>query len=215
MNKIAKVFNGLFNKFDTTEKRYEEALEKKQEELIAVGAELSEMQLKFKDLEKMFLLGDISESTYEAEKVMITQLQKRVQVIQNVMNLIKEYQTEDIQAVLAELEANRKEVNVERQAELKALEKEVLQAKYDYITKLIEAKDQYYELTGTDRKIEKLKEKLGMKNQSLYLSGSFEALSAPAIEGGDYLSLRVDQKELHDALHYGKFDIRLQKEVEK
>jgi Skp family chaperone for outer membrane proteins len=111
--KMKKLFRGmevLFNKASQTESKYQEALEKKQLELVELQAKLQDQLFMLKDLHKMKLLGDVSEATYEAEAEKVQHLQKQVQELQKEINLIEVYQTEDIKAVIEELDAEKRKV---------------------------------------------------------------------------------------------------------
>lgn len=215
MGKIRNVINGLFTKVDDTEKRYEKALEAKQEELIAVSAELAEKQAGLKDLHKMALLGDVSESTYQKEAEKVETLQKKVTEIQHEMQLIQEYKTDDVEKILYELEANNKEVTAERQKELHALQLKVLEAKRIYLQTLLESRNEYYSIVAPERKIEALKAKLGMKNRLDYMTGAYDALSMYSVAGAGYINLEVNTKAVHDALQYSRIDSQLQNELKK
>lgn len=211
MGKLQTVLNGLFKKAEDTSKRYEKALEEKQELLIEVSAELTEKQAGLKDLHKMALLGDVSESTYKKEAEKVEVLQNKVNQIQSEMQLMNEYKTEDIGAVLQELETNKKEVNAEVNADVTALGLELVKAKHEYLSKLVEARTKYYEINAPKTRIEALKNKLGLPNTLDYQTGAYEALSMFSVANGGYISLRVETKEIHDSLNYGRIDSVLTK----
>lgn len=213
MGKLVDVFTGLFNKFDSTEKRYEEALEKKQEELIAVGTELAEKEKMFKDLERMYLLNDVSKETFDAEKEKIDNLKTRIKEIETEMGLIEEYKTDDLKTVLEELEATGKELSAGQQAEIFALKKSLIQAKYNYLKTIVEARKKYVELVTPNLKVEQLKDKLGIKNRLYYQSGAYDALHLYSANGRSYINLEVKTKDIHDALQYGRIDGILSQEV--
>lgn len=215
MGKIQNVLNGLFTKVDDTEKRYEKALEEKQELLIEVTAELTEKQAGLKDLHKMAILGDVSESTYQKEADAVEKLQNRVSEIQREMQLIVEYKSDDVQKILYELETNNKEVHAERQKELHALRLKVLEAKRIYLQTLLDSRNDYYSIVAPERKIEALKAKLGMKNRLDYMTGAYDALSMYSVAGAGYINLEVNTKAVHDALQYSRIDSQLQNELKK
>lgn len=215
MGKLTTVLNGLFKKAEDVEKRYESALERKHEEMLAVQAELAEKASGLTELHKMYLLLDVSESTYKKEAEKVEVLQNKVNEIQHELTIMNEYKTDDIGAVLAEIEANQKEVTAETQKEIHALGLEAIAAKHEYLSKLVEVRKRYYETTAPQTKIEALKAKLGMKNRLDYMTGAHVALSMYSVAGAGYINLEVDTKAIHDALQYKRIDSQLVSELKK
>jgi Skp family chaperone for outer membrane proteins len=208
--KLFKGMENLFNKADNTEKRYEEALERKQAELVELQGNLQDQNFMLKDMHKMKLLGDVSEATYEAEAEKVQKLQKQVQELQKEVQLIEAYKTEDVKQVIEELDAERIKVNKKHQGELNKLQLELLQAKQDYLNKMLEAREKYNQLIEPTKKLDEMKIKLGLKSMS-YVSDSFEALVQHSVPSGGYESVRVEQGEVHDALRCGRTPERLNK----
>lgn len=214
MGKIVNILNGLFKKVENTTERYEKALETKQEELIAIQAELAEKASGLSELHKMYLLSDVSEATYKKEADAVEKLQKKVSEIQHEMQLIQEYKTDDVQKILFELEANNKEVQLERQKEVRALQLNLLKAKHEYLAKMIEAREEYYKIVAPEMKIEQVKASLGMKNKLDYMTGADSALSMYSTRYG-YINLEVDTKQVYDAFSYKRIDYTLEQELQK
>ena len=208
---ILKKLEGYFKKEKDSSKGYEKALEKKQEVLIKLQAELKEKEIKLKEFHKMYLLSQITEETYKQEKEVIDALKTKIADLQQDMKLIETYKDEDAKQIVADFEANRGEYSREKQAEIKKLQYELLEAKDDYISKLIEASERYDKLINPERKLQELKVKLGMQ-QASYVSGSHDALSLVSV-GEGYENLRVEQFELHNALQYGRKSSTLERAV--
>lgn len=203
-----KAFDGLFNKVDTTESRYQEALQKKEEALIELQAELQEKQMMLKDMHKMKLLGDISEATFDEYKADADKLQEKYQEAVKEVQLIKEYATEDVKTVLAELEAVKTDYSKEQNAEINKLRLELLDAKLTYLTKMKEARLKYGAIVTPEHKIEQLKIKLGLK-QRHYLSGTHDALFQYSVPNGGYENLLIQRQEVYNALSYGNVPSQL------
>jgi len=208
MGKLTNALTGLFTKVEDTEKRYEKALETKQEMLIAASAELNEKQVMLKDLHKMKILGDVTEATYEKEAEKVEKLQNKITELQNEMQLIVEYKNDDVENILLELQENNKEVQAERQKEVNDLRLELLKAKHEYLSKMIEARAKYYKIVAPERKIESIKASLGMKNKADYFTGA-DTLSMYSTSTGSYIGLDVTISEVDDALSYKRIDSRL------
>ncbi|MEH6949628.1 hypothetical protein V7068_21825 [Bacillus sp. JJ634] len=209
-----KVLDKLFNKADQTEARYQKALESKEESLIALQAELSEKQFLLKDMHKMKLLGDISEAAYDKEKEVVDKLQKKVAESQKELELIQEYETEDVKSIIEELDEAKAKHRKEHNAELHALKTELLEAKLAYVEKMVEVSEKYNKLVNPERKLDALKIKAGIKKNS-YVSGTHDALSMISVPNGGYENLRVEQKDIYDALEYQRTSSQLKLLIEK
>jgi hypothetical protein len=212
MAKVFKTLEALFKKADTQQARYQEALEKHQEQLIQLQRELQEKNMLLKDMHKMKLLGDLSEATYEAEKEKVAVLQAKVQEVQKELRLIQLYETEDIHSIIAELDAEKSKVFKGNQMELEQIKLELMESKLVYLNKLKEAHMKYNELVAPERKLDSLKIKMGIKKNS-YVSGSHDALSMYAVKTGGHENLLVQQSEVYDCLEYGRTPERLNKIV--
>lgn len=213
---IMKLFKGmeaLFLKADNTEQRYEDALEKKQVELIELQGKLQHQLIMLKDLHKMKLLGDVSEETYQAEDEKVEKLQKHVQELQKEIQLIEVYKTEDIQAIIEELDVERSKAFGKHQVEIQKIKMELLEAKLNYLKKQTEARERYNELVTPERNLDQLKIKLGIKKVS-YVSDSFEALSMVSVPNGGVENMIVQLNEVNEALRYGRTPEQLSKMVQ-
>ncbi|MDM5249630.1 hypothetical protein [Lysinibacillus sp. G4S2] len=211
--KMLKKLNGLLDKVDNTEASYMKALETKENEILELSFDLKAKADMLKELHKETLKGSISKETYEAERVEVEKLQATLADMQKEVQLIQEYKTEDVQAVLAELEAESRNISASKNKEMEAIQLELLQAKLSYLEKLREARTKYDELVNPARKLDELKIKLGMKKYS-YVSGA-DTLNMISIGEASYEPLRVEQKEVYDALAYGRIPERLEMAVEK
>jgi hypothetical protein len=210
--KLLNKLEGLFAKIDKTEESYQKALEQKEAHLLELQVELKDKETSFRDLHKTAMLGQVSEKTFEAEKNKFEQLKAKVAEATKAVQLIQEYKTEDVHSILAELEAERGEYGKEKQEEIRALQVELLEAKLDYLSKMVEAKAKYDAITSPERKLDALKIKLGMK-QTSYVSDAYESLNLVSVGNGGYISLLPERKELHDALAYGRKPEQLERFV--
>ncbi|MGM0835414.1 MAG: hypothetical protein ACQEV7_04610 [Bacillota bacterium] len=210
---ILKTLDGLFTKADNTEVRYEQAMERKQEEIIQLQLDLKEASTIHAEFHKMKLLGDIQEEVYEVEKLKVEELQKKLQEAQKELHLIEEYKTTDIKAVVEELEAERGKASQDNQKEMEKLKLELMEAKLLYLHKMKESKEKYDTLVAPTRKLDMLKIKLGIKKNS-YVSDSFQALNNYSIANGGYEVLYLEKPEIYNALAYGKIPERLEKLVQ-
>ncbi|MGE6630750.1 hypothetical protein [Bacillus sp. NPDC077027] len=193
--KLLNKLEGLFAKVDKTEESYQKALEQKEEQLLQLQVELKDKEATYRDLHKLAMLGQVSEKTFEAEKQKFEQLKQKVAEAHKEVQLIQEYKTEDVHSILAELESERGEYGKEKQEEIRAIEKELLEAKLAYLSKMVEAKAKYDAITSPQRKLDALKIKLGMK-QTSYVSDAYEALNLVSVGNGGHISLLPERKEL-------------------
>ncbi|MCB5235898.1 hypothetical protein [Niallia circulans] len=208
---LLKRLEGYFKKEKDSSKGYEKALEKHQEELIKLQAELKEKELKLKEFHKMYLLSQITEETYKQEKEVVDTLKTKIADVQQDMKLIETYKDEDARQIVADFEANHGEYGREKQKEITKLQYELLEAKDAYLSKLVEASEQYDKLINPERKLQQLKVKLGIQ-KATYVSGSHDALNLISL-GDGYESLRIEQPEIFDALQYGRKPSKLEKAV--
>jgi hypothetical protein len=205
---VTKVFTDLFSKAEKTSEGYEAALEKHQLKLVELQQELNEKEAMLKDLNKMKLLEQVSKETYDEELAKVKDLRSEVQEINKEMILINEYQNEDAAAIIAELDAVKTEYNQHQAGEINKLKLELIEAKYNYLVKMAEARKEYGKIINNDLKLQNMKVKHGLKN-SVYISGSHDALNMYSVPNGGYESLRVEQREIFDALEYGRVSSRL------
>ncbi|WP_404347484.1 hypothetical protein LG311_17830 [Sutcliffiella horikoshii] len=210
---IMKAVEGLFQKADQTEARYIEAQERKQDEILQTQLELSEATTIHKDMHKMYLLNQVSEETYEVEKLKVEALQKKLVDLQRDMQIITEYQREDVLEVIAELEAEKAKGGKEYHAEMDQLKLDLMEAKLVYLQQMKQAKEKYDVLVSPTRKIDMLKIKLGMKKNS-YISDSFDALNSFSFVNGGHESLIVTLPEVSNSLGYGRTPENLEKLIQ-
>lgn len=209
---LSKGIEALFTRADQTEARYHKALEEKEEQLIQLQGQLQEKQFTLKELHKETILGTISKATFEEEAEKVTVLQKQAEELQKEINLIQVYQTEDIKAVIEELDAEKRKVAEKHQGEIKTLKLELLQAKEEYLKKMVEAREKYNQLVAPERKLDTLKIRVGLK-QTSYISDSFDTLFQYSIASGGYETVRIEQAEVYQALQHGRIPEKLTKIV--
>lgn len=214
MSKLLDKMNGLFAKSDQTQERYQKALEEKEEALIALQAELQEKQFLLKDMHKMKLLGEVSESSFEAEKAKVDKLQAKYAEAHKELELIEEYKTEDVKTVIEQLDDARTKYAKEHYKEIETIRTELLEAKLTYIEAMAEAGRKYNEIINPERKLDALKIKMGIKKNS-YISDAHSALSMVSIPYGGYENLMIDNSTVHNSLLYGKTPESLTRLIEK
>ncbi|WP_226619769.1 hypothetical protein [Cytobacillus firmus] len=210
--KLLNKLEGLFTKVDITEASYQKALEQKEEQLLELQLQLKDKETSFRDLHKMEMLGQVSKETYEAEKEKFEQLKAKVAEAQREVQLIEEYKTEDVHSILTELEADAGKYSAEKHKEIDAIKDDLLQAKLAYIERMVEARDKYNKIVSPARKLDALKIKLGIKQNS-YVSDALSSLSLYSVPNGGYENLLIDKGVVYDALSYGEVPSQLERLV--
>ncbi|WP_369355882.1 hypothetical protein [Lysinibacillus capsici] len=203
VKKLIAAVDNLFSKVDKTEGQYMQALERKEEQLLMLQGELQEKEAMLTDMHKMKLLGDVSEEFYDEEKQKVDALKAKFREAQTEIQLIQDYKTGDVKAVLEEMEATADKFSAEQLQEIKKLQDGLLQAKYEYIQALVDAGKAYDELIAPKRKIAGLREKLGMKKDS-YISAGYEVLGMIHTGHNSYDNLQVGGKTVMDAIRMHK-----------
>ncbi|QPC47361.1 hypothetical protein [Mangrovibacillus cuniculi] len=211
--KFVNKLNKLFNKVDETETKYMKALEQKEEKLLAMRFELQEQEALLQDVHKMALLGDVSEETFEERKAEVDKLKDQVRQAEKEVHLIQEYKTDDIKAVIAELEEEKKKLTKDKGKELQSIQRDLIEAKQAYLDTLVKISGRYKELVEPDKKLESLKVKLGLQVRN-YITGAGESLNMIS-HGADYIPLRVEQYEVYEALTYGRTPVNLKQYLNK
>ena len=210
MGKLSDKLNGLFKQVDAKEQRYEKALEQKEENLLVLQQEIQFKQIEVTDLHKMKLLGDITEETFDKQNQAFQLLQEKYNEMQKEVSLIQEYKRTDVVELLEELKATEKEHKATYYKEIQQMQMELLQAKAEYLNKLLEMKKRYDNTVEPVNNIQRLEQKLGL-TQHVYTNGSHDGLNNIRVGEASYVSLRVDANEVFEALHSGEIDSRLQK----
>lgn len=179
MKNIKKIVAGLLNKASDASTSYELALERKQEELVQLQLHLQDEQVKLKDYHKLALLQQVSEQTYEEQKQVVTSMTDKIQSIQLEMKQIELYKTEDVNAVIAEIQANKAEMNMVQQVDIQAIKEGILEAKREYLQKLSELGKQYDSAIKEEGLLQSFLVDLG-KQPNIYLPYKMEILGASA-----------------------------------
>ncbi len=179
LKNIKKIVTGLLNKASDTTTSYELALERKQEELVQLQLQLQDEQVKLKDYHKLALLQQISEQTYEEQKQAVASMTGKIQSIQLEMKQVELYKTEDVESVIAEIQANKAEMNKAQQAEITAIKEGIAEAKCEYLQKLSELGEQYDSAIKEEGLLQSFLVDLG-KQPNLYLPYKMEILGAGA-----------------------------------
>ncbi|WP_347861549.1 hypothetical protein U0355_13055 [Salimicrobium sp. PL1-032A] len=165
----------LFHKEEQTENKYIQKREEKTEEVMKMQDELADKEAHVKGIHKMKMLDEVTEETYKTEQKELEQLENKLAEARKELDLIDQYKHEDAKKILGQLEEVRAEHEHEERAEIRKIRLEMLQAKLEYAEYLIEARKRYYEVTQPKRKVDQLKDKLGIKRR-IDVSGGFEKL---------------------------------------
>ncbi|MGY4797260.1 hypothetical protein ACVNNN_20090 [Lysinibacillus fusiformis] len=179
MKNIKKIVAGLLNKASDASTSYELALERKQEELVQLQLHLQDEQKKLKDYHKLALLQQVSEQTYEEQKQVVTSMTDKIQSIQLEMKQIELYKTEDVNAVIAEIQSNKAEMNKAQQEEIQAIKEGIAEAKSEYLQKLSILGEQYDSAIKEEGLLQSFLVDLG-KQPNVYLPYKMEILGAGA-----------------------------------
>ncbi|MGG3926879.1 hypothetical protein ABET51_12850 [Metabacillus fastidiosus] len=209
---LLNTLQGLFSKVDETESRYMKALENKEDELIELQAVVQEKETMLTDMHKAKLLGDISEEAYNTAKGEVDVVKEKLQEVQREVQLIQEYKTDDIHAVIAEIETNASEYNAKQRKEIEKMQLEMLEAKLAYVEKMAEVSERYYKAIEPASKLQELKVQLGLQVRN-YTSGCHDALNFYGTASGGHEDLYIKEKTVYDALSYGRIPYQLQKIV--
>lgn len=212
MGKVVNTINTLFKKVEETEQRYVKALENKEEALIVLQAEMQEKEKQVVEMQKMKLLGDITEETFDKMNSEYKKLQDKYEEGKHEIDLIQKYQHEDAVIILAELKEAQKEHSPLELKEIHEMQMELLDAKHTYLKKMTEMRVRYYKTVAPKNRIKQMEYKLGLK-KGVYTSDSYEALHQFSVSGRGYINLEIDNGDVHDALYSGRFDSQLTKVV--
>lgn len=212
MGKLADILNGLFGKVDNTEKQYEKALEKKEESILVLQAELQDKQIEITELHKMKLLGEITEETYDKQNEKFLALQNKFNEAQKEIAIIQEYKRADVTELLEELKAKHIEHKETYHEEIREMQTELLQAKAEYLNKMKLMKERYDKTVEPVNNIQRLEQKLGLK-QHVYTSSSHDGLNNIRVGSESFVNLQVNAPEIYEALQYGRINQHLQKVI--
>lgn len=199
---LLSVFEGLFTKVDKTEASYMKAFEQKEEQLLSMQSDLQEKELILKDMHKMKLLGEVSEDFFEGEQAKVEAFRKKYQEAQSELQLIQEYKTDDVKAILEEMEQVSDEHATEYSNEIEAIRKDLLKAKREYLIKLADAGQAYDKLVAPKNKIYHLSERHGVKNRPA--STALDALGMIHLGHNQYDNLQVTGDMVMDAIRMNK-----------
>ena len=212
MVKLLDALNGLFNKVDNTEQRYEKALELKEESVLVLQAEIQDKQIEITELHKMKVLGDISPATFDEKNEKFQLLKANYDEAKNEVALIQEFKNEDVMEILAELKATQREYSASEREAIKQMHLELLESKLAYLNKMNEVRERYNKTVAPSLRIQQLERKF-IHKQNVYHSGSHETLHQYSVPGDGYIGLRVENPDVYNALSYGQIHSQLQKIV--
>ncbi|EKN71300.1 hypothetical protein BABA_02172 [Neobacillus bataviensis LMG 21833] len=214
MSKKLNIINKLFNRYEEDEAGYEKALETKQQKLLLLEADYSEKREMVQMMHKDVIKGLVDDDAYKREKAFVEELGGAIQELKKEMQLIQEYKNADALAVVNELDEARKQYSAEQNAEINKIGLNLMEAKFNYIQSMVQAREDYNKLVSPSRKIDRLMIALGIKKNS-YQSDSFEALHQYSVVGAGYEVTTVQINEVDSALRYGKLPHQLNKIVQE
>lgn len=199
---LLSVFDGLFAKVDKTEASYMKAFEQKEEQLISMQSDLQEKEMMLKDMHKMKLLGEVSEDFFEGEQAKVEAFRKKYQEARSELQLIQEYKTDDVKAILEEMEQVSDEHATEYSNDIEAIKQDLLKAKREYLMKLADAGQAYNKLVAPKNKIYYLGEKVGIKKRPA--SPAYDALGMIHLGHNNYDNLQVTGQMVTDAIRMNR-----------
>jgi ABC-type uncharacterized transport system permease subunit len=179
---IKKLIGGLLTKADATSNDYSKALEEKQQTLMQIQLQLKDEQMKLKEFHKLSLLKQITEETYTEQKEVVSKMVESIQSIQIEMKQIELYKTEDVESVLAEIQANKAEFNKKYQAEIQTVKLGIAEARQEYLEKLSLLGKQYNSAVREEGMIQQFMVDFG-KQPNMYLPDKTELIGKGATVG--------------------------------
>ncbi|WP_163971817.1 hypothetical protein [Oceanobacillus halotolerans] len=182
MKNIKEMVNELLNKVNKTTNNYEDALEAKHTELMQLQTKLAEEQDKEKHYLKMYIQKDITDETYKEQKLVVSEIKNTITSIQQEMELIEKYKTEDVEAVLEELTASKSKLNQKQQEEIQQVKVQLAEAKQAYLNQLKQVGEAYDKTVSENRKLEDVLVQFGKQKQH-YTPDKFEIIGAGAVVG--------------------------------
>ncbi|MBY0224111.1 hypothetical protein [Sporosarcina aquimarina] len=181
---IKQIVSDLLNKVDKTSNNYETALEEKQETIIQLQLQMQDEQLKLKEYHKMAVLKEVSEATYEEQKKVVSSLQEKMASLQNEIQLISTYKTEDIDTILSNIDEVKPEFNQKYLGEIEVVKQEIADAKKAYLNRLSELGKQYEKAVSEESRYENFLVSMG-KQPSSYLPDKVETIGGGAVVSAD------------------------------
>jgi len=172
---IKKLISGLLTKADATSNDYTKALEEKHQTLLKIQLQLQDEQETLKEHHKLSLLKQVTEETYMNQKDKVAKMVESIQSIQFEMKQIELYKTEDVETVLAEIQANKPEFNKKKQEDIQKIKVGIHEARKEYLEKLSLLGKQYDEATREETMIQQFMVDFG-KQPNLYLPYKMEIL---------------------------------------
>lgn len=214
MGTLKENFLSLIGKVGTVESNYEKALEKKHTELVETQLDRQTKEVEYKELEKMVLLGQVVESTFDKERTALENLQEKEAKLTKDLQFIQEYKSDDIEKVLAELSKAKSAYVADESDAVTKLRFELMEAKLAYFEKLVEVSNKYEAIAEPERKFQNILVKFG-KKRGVYMSDTHDALSMVSVPNGGYINLLVDSHAVFEALAYGRVPYDVKTFVEK
>lgn len=212
MGKLSEKLNAIFGKVDNIENRYEVAIEKKQESLILLQQELQDKKIQNEELKKMYLLAEIEESYFEENNQAFQLLQDKYNKALEEIDIMQKFKTDDVTTLLEEMKAKHKEHLASHHDEIREMQKELLQAKAEYLNKMAKMKERYDKTVEPVNNIQRLEQKLGLR-QHTYTSSSHDGLNNIRVGETSFVNLQVNAPEIFEALQYGKINQYLQQVI--
>jgi len=214
MSKLKDVFYSLLNRVDTVENDWEKAHESKHAELLELTVQRQEKEYAYGDLQRMVLLNQVTEATFEKEKSELEALKAKEASILQDMKMIEEYKTADISKVIEELEKAKIDYTADASEEVDALRYKIMKAKQAYLQTMIDVSKEYSKISEPQHKFQEVLIKAG-KQKHVYASSADDVLSQLSIKDGGYEQLTIDRQTVYDALSYHKMPYGVERAIKQ
>lgn len=172
---VGKTIAKLLNRADSTNLKYEEALEKNHSKLIEMQDTLNYEKVKLEEFHKMFILQEITGESYLEQKELVEGIRKEMIDLQEESTLIEKYKTDDIDKIIKEIEKEKPEFNKVQQEEINKLKTELAEAKQTYLATVSKIGKTYDNVVKSDNLFQDMLVRLG-KQKSIYTPNKHEIL---------------------------------------
>ncbi|MBN9653614.1 hypothetical protein J0K78_04980 [Halobacillus sp. GSS1] len=206
-------FNEMMGRYSNNEKKYEDAHEAKQQEIIDIQTDIQEKESHVSALHKMKALGDVSEDAYKVEKDELDRLKEKKDQLHEDMELMVKYKTDDAKAIVEAMEEEQAEHAEEKRQEYEEVKAEILQAKLQYLESLQQLSQRYKEYKKPSSKIGRLKEQLGIKKDS-YVGDTYSEIGQ-VFAGTEPIAVEVLNGEAHEVMQFGNINSHLRSAVKQ
>jgi archaellum component FlaC len=164
---------------------------------------------RFKQIEEGFSRGEVKKNAYNKLKKERERAEKNLQELTAKLDEINKFMNERLNVVVTKLESLKQNYNEEIEDETNKLKYQILKAKYDFLTSVIEIRKTYGNLRKRECKLQDLNKEFGPQT-IITAQNAFQLLSPAVI---DESGAAISKDELYDALHSGKVSSQLEESV--